>query len=81
MTIKELNSVVFDVSDKVQHFKTFAQLLQLSVMECSNLAEQQKRLPPLDDISALAFMLADQAAEAANNLVMELPVTAEGITP
>lgn len=81
MTIKELNAMAFDISDKVQHFKTFAKLFQLSVFECSNLAEQQNRLPPLDDISALAFMLADQAAEAANNMVEKLPHTIEGITP
>ncbi|GEM_PF-3056338 len=81
MTLKELNAMTFDISEKVQHFKTFAKLFQLSVMECPNLAKQQKRLPPLDDISALAFMLADQAAEATDNMIMELPRTIEGITP
>lgn len=81
MTFQELNTLTYDVSDKVRHFQTFAKLFQLSVMECINLETQQTRMPPLDDISFLAMMLANQADDAVDNLLKKIPATVEGITP
>ncbi len=81
MTFQELNTMTFDISDKVRHFRTFSKLLYEAVTHIENLETQKEKLPALDDISALAFMLADQAEVSVDKLINNLPASVKGITP
>ena len=81
MTSQELNTMTFDISDKVRHFRTFSKLFNDAVMHNVNLETQLEKLPALDDIAALACMLADQADDAVDKLISHLPSSGEGITP
>jgi hypothetical protein len=81
MTFDELNKMTFDISDKVRHFQTFAELFKLAVFECDSLQTQQERMPGLEDIAALATMLGNQADIAVEKLIQKLPSSSKGITP
>lgn len=81
MTFKELNTMIFDVHDKVRAIQTFSTLFNEAVIHMGNLETQRERLPAIDDISALSLALANYADEAANRLLESLPATVEGITP
>ena len=81
MTINELNILTFDVSHKVRAFRTFAMLFNTAVTAIHSIDDRAEKLPEIDDISAVAFMLAEEAENAVNKLLNNFPVSSKGLTP
>lgn len=81
MTFNELNKISYDISHKVRHFRTFAMILNTAVLNTHSIESRNTDLPELEDITELAFLLADQAEDAVANLLDSLPCNVKGITP
>jgi hypothetical protein len=81
MTFNELNTLQYDVYEKTKAFKTFAVLFQVAVLATPTINSQAEKLPELIDISALALILANQAEDAADKLLNNMPACLKGLTP
>ena len=81
MTFKELNNMAYEVSKAVRAVRTFSMILNAAVVNIHSIDCRNNELPELDDITAVAFMLADGAEAAVDCLINNLPADIKGITP
>lgn len=81
MRFNEFKGMTYDVSNKIIAINTFASLLKLALEATSSISDREERLPDIEHIADTFFMLAGQAHDAAEKLVMEFPSSMEGIAP
>ena len=81
MTFNELNNMTYEISKKVRAVRTFSMILNAAVVNIHSIDRRNNELPELDDITAVAFMLADGAEAAVDCLLNNLPANLKGITP
>ena len=81
MAFEELNNMVYEVSKAVRAVRTFSMILNTAVVNTHSADRRIDELPELDDITAVALMLADGAEAAVDCLINNLPADIKGITP